>query len=209
MPAPSAPKGPRHVATGEAQPASSRAQRNPWNRVHVLSPAPAGQRTSFYPCSVAHSCRSLRPCDRDEAAVEQTVECGRHTHAVRRVVAAALIGALRLMQAPKVVSAKHQPAPFFVELIPVSTIEFATVRESGHVSRGSLRVEGSEVAKFSSYRSGCPPKMQGKLAYERVARSDSPKRNAATQLECENQVLARPERNVIGRLRIHRFPHAA
>jgi hypothetical protein len=38
----SAPKGPRNVATGAAEPASSRAERNPWKRTQQLLPAPQG-----------------------------------------------------------------------------------------------------------------------------------------------------------------------
>jgi len=62
MPARSAPRGPRNVATGAAQPASSRAQRNPWKRSPPLSSAPAGQRTCLRLHTFTRSCRLLRPC---------------------------------------------------------------------------------------------------------------------------------------------------
>ena len=57
-----APTGRRNVATGAAQPASSRAQRNPWKRSPPLSSAPAGQRTCLRLHTFTRSCRLLRPC---------------------------------------------------------------------------------------------------------------------------------------------------
>ena len=65
-----APKGRRDVATGEAQPASSRAARNPWNTVRSFDSAPAGQRTlpGTWPISQTRTSRRTPPRERGVSA---------------------------------------------------------------------------------------------------------------------------------------------
>ena len=71
-----APKGRRAVATGGAQPASSRAQRNPWTRRAKGEPAPAGQRSARH--AEAHPVRRLllRPFGARKEREGQTLSTG-------------------------------------------------------------------------------------------------------------------------------------
>lgn len=59
---PSAPEGPKGVATCGARPASSRAERNPWKWSCDVSPAPEGQRIFFLECLPVYPEKLLRPC---------------------------------------------------------------------------------------------------------------------------------------------------
>ena len=57
-----APTGRRDVATGGAQPASSRAERNPWNPFEFLPTDPEGKRYPLCSCRYGRNSPLLRPC---------------------------------------------------------------------------------------------------------------------------------------------------
>jgi hypothetical protein len=59
---PSAPAGPRDVATGGAESADRRAERNPWRACPFLDPAPEGQRVHLRACRPVCPVKLLRPC---------------------------------------------------------------------------------------------------------------------------------------------------